>query len=83
MLSAPGGGAADPLKNRNFKIIHRARNQSRRDWRTQRVGNANATHKSRGRGERPLWCAFRIQVGHRARSEKCQKPAGCTECVGL
>jgi hypothetical protein len=44
------------MKNRNFE---------------KRVGDANATHKSGGVGERPLWCAFRIQVGHRAWSEKC------------
>src|SRR6266516_6334541 len=31
-----------------------------------------STHKFRGVGERPLRRAFRTQVGHRARSEKCQ-----------
>jgi len=30
------------------------------------------TDKFRVAGGRPLWCAFRTQVGHRAMSEKCQ-----------
>jgi hypothetical protein len=31
------------------------------------------THKFRAVGRRPLWCAFRTQVGHRVRSEEGRK----------
>ena len=31
------------------------------------------THKFGGVGERPLWSAFRTQIGHRGGSEKCQE----------
>ena len=38
------------------------------------------THKFRGVGKRPLWNAFRTQVGHRGRFEKCQQQTSPKFC---
>jgi hypothetical protein len=39
-----------------------------------------ASHKSIGVRGRPLWCALRILVGHRARSEDLKAEAGFALC---
>jgi hypothetical protein len=37
---------------------------------TRRRGTRRSRARSRGVGGRPLWCAFRTRLGHRAMSEK-------------